>query len=64
MAHQLEEQAGHIEALKATDSATAGALEGDAGAIMTMDPEAAKAQAKKMLEKLGGLGAAPEEPSE
>jgi hypothetical protein len=48
-----------IEALKATDAATAAALEEDARSLMSMGPgEAAKAKAKQMLSKLeaGGGG--------
>ncbi len=48
----------HIEALKATDATTAGALESDARALMSMAPgEPAKAKAKQMLSKLEGGGA-------
>ena len=44
-----------IEALKATDAATAAALEADARSLMSMGPgEAAKAKAKQMLSKLEG----------
>ena len=46
-----------IEALKATDAATATALENDARALMSMGSgDAAKAKAKEMLGKLGGGG--------
>ncbi len=46
-----------IEALKATDAATATALETDARALMSMGSgDAAKAKAKEMLGKLGGGG--------
>jgi len=46
-----------IEALKATDAATAAALEADARSLMSMGPgEAAKAKAKQMLSKLEGGG--------
>ncbi len=44
-----------IEALKATDAATAAELEQDARSLMSMAPgESAKAKAKQMLSKLNG----------
>ena len=47
-----------IEALKATDAATAAALEEDVRSLMSMGPgEAAKAKAKQILSKLEGGGA-------
>lgn len=46
-----------LEALKATDAATATALENDARSLMSMGSgEAAKTKAKQMLSKLEGGG--------
>ena len=47
-----------VEALKATDAATAEALEQDVRSLMSMGPgEEAKAKAKEILSKLEGGGA-------
>jgi hypothetical protein len=54
---EIGEVMQQIEALKATDAATATALENDARALMSMGSgEAAKTKAKEMLGKLGGGG--------